>query len=52
MAVSEAVAASAKVDDPAGETKVYVVKVGGPVVAAKADVVKVDATNHALNPKR
>ena len=45
-------AASAKVDDPAGETKVDVVKAADPAVAAKADVVKVDATSHALNPKR
>ena len=50
--VSEAVAASAKVDAPAVETKVDEAKVAVPVVAVKADVVKVDATNHALNPKR
>ena len=43
--------ASAKVDDPAAETKVDVAKVGGPAVAVKADVVKVDATNHARNPR-
>ena len=52
MAVSEAVAASAKVDDPAAETKVDVAKVGGPAVAAKAAEDKVDATNHARNPRR
>lgn len=45
-------AASAKVDAPAGETKVDEARVGDPAVAVKADVVKVDATSHALNPKR
>ena len=45
-------AASAKVDTPAGETKVDEARVAVPVVAVKAAEAKVDATSHALNPKR
>ena len=45
-------AASAKVDAQAAETKVDVAKVGDPAVAAKAVEGKVDATNHARNPRR
>ena len=40
-------AASAKVDAPAAETKVDVVRVD-----ALAAEVRVDETSHALNPKR
>lgn len=40
-------AASAKVDAKAAETKVDEARVGDP-----AAVVRVDATSHALNPKR
>ena len=43
---------SAKVGDSAAETKVDVAKVGDPAVAAKAVEGKVDATNHARNPRR
>ena len=45
-------ATSAKAGDPAVETKVDVVKADDPVVAAKAAEVRVDATSHALNPRR
>ena len=56
-AVSEAVAASAKVDDQAAETKVDEARVGDPAAEAKAAEakaveVRVDATNHARNPRR
>ena len=40
-------AASAKMDAPAAETKVDVVRVDALAAEDKAD-----ATNHALNPKR
>ena len=43
---------SAKVDDPAAETKVDVAKVAVPVVAVKAAEAKVDETSHAPNPRR
>ena len=39
-------------DAPAAETKVDEAKVADPVVAAKAAEARVDATSHALNPKR
>ena len=51
-AVSEAVAASAKVDAQAAETKVDEARVGDPAAEAKAAEVRVDETSHALNPKR
>ena len=44
--------ASAKVDDPAVETKVDEVRVDDPVVEAKAVEARVDATSLAPNPKR
>ena len=45
-------AASAKVDAPAVETKVDEARVAVPAVAVKAAEAKVDETSHALNPKR
>ena len=45
-------AASAKVDDQAAETKVDEARVGDPAAEAKAVEVRVDATSRALNPKR
>lgn len=45
-------AASAKVDDPAVETKVDEVRVDDPAVEAKAVEARVDATSLAPNPKR
>ena len=45
-------AASAKVDDQAAETKVDEARVGDPAAEAKAVEGKVDATNHARNPRR
>jgi hypothetical protein len=46
------VAASAKVDVPAAETKVDVVRVDALAAEDKAAEVRVDETSHALNPKR
>ena len=45
-------AASAKVDAQAAETKVDEARVGDPAAEAKAVEVRVDATNHARNPRR
>lgn len=45
-------AASAKVDAQAAETKVDEARVGDPAAEAKAAEVRVDETSRALNPKR
>ena len=45
-------AASAKVDAQAAETKVDAARVGAPAAAAQAAAVRVDETSRALNPKR